>query len=126
MTEREKQRGETARTRYEIDAIRTVAEQLNATNQMAVGLLGELMRDKIKLARIDAREASLLVVEYDSEGGYKSLGDDVIEQISKLLRLPVICIPRGMNFATVDAKLMEKAGWQRKVVLVGADGNALA
>lgn len=112
-------RKEQIKARAEVEALREVAGKVNATAQLAIAALRDLMSGKLIMQRVDARAAAMLVV-YCEPG--RELRDEVATDIMGLMKMPLIVLPKDMAIGAIPAEVMEKAGWVRKVGLVDAAG----
>jgi hypothetical protein len=74
-------------------ALRIVAEQAHATAQLAVTALKALAMKEIELTRIDAKNASVLVVRSE-----KPVNEELLKQLGGLLGIEVINVGFGNSF----------------------------
>lgn len=102
--------------------LRDSLEKVNKTAQTAVLALTELARGKIEVSRIDANAAAVLVFRVEDGN---DLTDEFCDQMMRLLKLPLVVLPKSTTFEAVDDKVLENAGWTRKVEIVRAEGQAL-
>ncbi len=100
--------------RMENQALREVCAQVNATAQLAVSALRELAMGKMEMARIDAKEASVLLIKIEPG---MDLRDDVVEPMSRLFKLPVCVLPKTMDVTAIPPEALEAHGWSRRLVV---------
>lgn len=122
--EKKNAKAQNAHLVQQIAALKSVAEQINATAQLAVGALQALALKEITLSKIEAKGSELLVVF--CEPG-RELRDEVCDELIKLLKMPLVVLPKDMRIESLDAKQLEAVGLMKKetVRLVDAQGQDL-
>lgn len=108
----------------ENEAIKNVAQQVNANCQLLAATLQALVLQKLEVQKIQTPDVALLVV-YTEPG--MELRDEVLDQLMKLLKMPVIVLPKSMRVEGVKPETLEAAGWTRlgPRSLVDAEGKPL-
>lgn len=109
-TERRIAKREMLRDKVEIQALRQIVAQLNATAQLSVATLSALLSREIEVQKIEGKDAALLIV-WCQPG--KELNDAVANEIMKLLNMPLVILPKDMLLRDASVEALEKAGWTK-------------
>lgn len=94
----------------ENQAMRDVAMAVNGNNQMLAATLREFIMSKMEIQKIQTPESALAVV-YCEPG--QELRDEVCDQMIKLLKMPIVVLPKTMRIEGVKPETLEKFGWTR-------------
>ena len=98
------------KTLAENQAIRDVAMAVNGNNQMLVATLREFLMGRMEIQKIQTPE-SVLAVVYCEPG--QELRDEVCDQMIKLLKMPIVVLPKTMRIEGVKPETLEQFGWTR-------------
>jgi len=91
---RAKDRKYSFKDQVEIEALRGVIGQINATAQLAVRLAKAAIEKEITFLKVENTDKSILIVETNPG---LSLDLETIDQLSKLFSMPVMNVEKGTN-----------------------------
>lgn len=98
----------------ENQALREVAGQINATAQLAVQALKAVALRELELYRVEANGAVAMLIKVNDG---MDLSEDLLNQMSKLFKMPVCVLPKSMTLEALQSEQLESAGWTRRLVV---------